>query len=291
MRMRRGPPPPGGPRRRGPPPMRNNIADEDDEEDDYFDPNSASTPMIDPDNFDMMSVTSRKNRGNARPNQQGGGRPHFDNMEGVAAASARGGRGGWRPGFNRNRSSQVMDSSIPNLHDNILDDPLMSCSSNRYGAVDRGQMQAGSRANSLTASHFNDFAAAGGMNGGMNGGYPRRVSQSPGHPYSPSIRGGNGRPLPPNGFGGPGGPGRPSPPNDMRQPVPRYPPGHGTSVAPQQVEQRVGVSSLQPPKPRTVRSLTGSASASAESGESTPHDSEPSAHSSQSSLGPQHPRP
>jgi len=282
MRMRRGPPPPGGQRRRGPPPMRNGPIDDDDEEDDYFDPNSAATPMIDPDNFDMMSVTSRKNRGKARPSQQQGGRPQFDGMEGAAAASARNSRG-WRPGFNRNRSSQVMDSSIPNLHDNILDDPLMSCSSNRYGNVDRGQMHAGSRANSLTAAHMNDYAPG----GGMNGGYPRRVSQSPGNPYSPSIRGGNGRPSPPNGFGGFGGPGRPSPPDGMRQPMPRYPPGHGTPIAPQQVEQRVGVSTLQPPKPRIVRSLTGSASASAESGDSTPHDSEPSAHSSQSSLGAQ----
>lgn len=245
--------------------------------------------MIDPENFDMMSVTSRKNRGKVRPNQQGGGRPHFDGMEGAAVPPARGGRGGWRPGFSRNRASQVMDSSMPNLHDNILDDPLMSCSSNRYGNVDRGQMQAGSRANSLTTSHLNDFAAGGGMNG-MNGGYPRRASQAPGNPYSPSIRGGNGRPSPPNGFGGPGGHGRPSPPDGMRQSSSRFPPGPGASAAPQQLEQRVGVSTLQPPKPSTVRSLTGSASASAESGDSTPHDSGPSAHSSQSSLGPQGPR-
>ncbi|KAJ1335981.1 2-dehydropantoate 2-reductase [Microdochium nivale] len=240
MRMRRGPPPPpGGPRRRGPPPMRNNMIDDDDEEDDYFDPNSSVTPMIDPENFDMMSVTSRKNRGKVRPNQQGGGRPHFDGMEGAAVPPARGGRGGWRPGFSRNRASQVMDSSMPNLHDNILDDPLMSCSSNRYGNVDRGQMQAGSRANSLTTSHLNDFAAGGGMNG-MNGGYPRRASQAPGNPYSPSIRGGNGRPSPPNGFGGPGGHGRPSPPDGMRQSSSRFPPGPGASAAPQQLEQRVG---------------------------------------------------
>lgn len=284
LRMRRG----GGPapRRRGGggggAPMRNGGGghfDDDDEEDDFFDPNSApSAPMIDPDNFDMMSVTSRKNRSKPPPS-------HSDlrsNPEGPGPMMPpRGNR--WRPGFGRNRSSQIMTSTVPGLHDNILDDPLMGYSSNRYGDVDRGQMHQGSRANSLTASHLHELQGP-----GMSGPYPRRASQSPGNPYSPSIRG-NGRPSPPNGVGGPGPNGRPSPPDGMRQPIPRYPPGHGNSVAPQQVEQRVGVSTLQPPKPKTVRSLTGSASASAESGESSHVDSDPSAHSSQSSLGPRPP--
>lgn len=234
MRMRRGPPgPPGppGPRRRGPPARTGPMFDEEDEEDDYFDPNAGPiTPMIDPDNFDMMSVTSRKNRSKhppthsemrAFPEGPGGGMPH------------RGGR--WRPSFGRNRSSQI-STSVPGLHDNILDDPLMNCSSNRYGNVDRGQMHAGSRTNSLTASHLHELNNG----GGMSGPFPRRASHSPGNPYSPSIRGGNGRPSPPNGFGGPAPGGRPSPPEGMRQPVPRYPPGHGNSVAPHQVEQRVG---------------------------------------------------
>jgi hypothetical protein len=76
----------------------------------------------------------------------------------------------------------------------------------------------------------------------------------------------------------------------MRQPVPRHPPGQGNSVAPQQVEQYAGVSALHPPKgPLNERSLTGSASASAGSGDSANIDSEPSAHSSQSSLGPRPP--
>lgn len=282
MRMRRGGPGPG-PRRRGPPPVRNGggggYYDDDDEEDDFFDPNPGPpAPMIDPDNFDMMSVTSRKNRskppqnhGEIRSGLDGGGPP------------SRGSR--WRPGFGRNRSSQVMASAVPGLHDSILDDPLMGYSSNRYGDVDRGLIHQGSRANSLTASHLHEL-----NNGpGMSGPYPRRASQSPGNPYSPSIRGVNGRPSPPNGMGGPGPNGRPSPPDGMRQPVPRYPPGHGNSVAPQQVEQRVGVSSLQPPKSKTVRSLTGSASASAGSGDSSNVESEPSAHSSQSSLGPRPP--
>ncbi|RYP50657.1 hypothetical protein DL768_003876 [Monosporascus sp. mg162] len=274
MRMRR---PGPAPRRRGPPARIGGYYDEEDEEDDYFDANAGPVaPTIDPDNFDMMSVTSRKTRSKAPPS-------HSDirsNPEGAAPRSSR-----WRPGFGRNRSSQIMAAAVPGLHDNILDDPLLGYSSNRYGDVDRGQIHQGSRANSLTASHLHELS-----NGpGMSGPYPRRASQSPGTPYTPSIRGGNGRPSPPNGMGGLGPNGRPSPPDGMRQPVPRYPPGHGNSVAPQQVEQRVGVSTLQPPKPKPMRSLTGSASASAGSGDSTHLDSEPSAHSSQSSLGPRPP--
>ncbi|KAI0124751.1 ketopantoate reductase PanE/ApbA-domain-containing protein [Xylariales sp. AK1849] len=282
MRMRRNGPPngppigPPGPRRRPPPPRAGGaVYDDEDEEDDYFDPNALITPSVDPDRVDMMSMTSRKNRKAPSQSQlrndpeMGGGMP------------ARNSRFG-RPSFGRNRSSQILNS-VPGLHENIMDDPLMSCSSNRYGNVDRGQMHnAGSRANSLTAQHLDQLNGP----GGMGGPYPRRASQSPGNPYSPSIRGGNGRPSPPNGMGGPGPNGRPSPPSGMRQPVPRYPPGHGNSVAPQQVEQRVGVSTLQPPRVKNVRSLTGSASASAGSGDSAHPDSEPSAHSSQSSLGP-----
>jgi hypothetical protein len=100
--------------------------------------------------------------------------------------------------------------------------------------------------------------------------------------------GGPRRPSPPNGGympnGMPNGNG-PSPSSGMRQPIPRYPPGQGNQVAPYQVEQHAGVSNLYPSKgPQNVRSLTGSASASAGSG-SSGLDSENSAHSSQSSFG------
>ncbi|ETS78495.1 hypothetical protein PFICI_10557 [Pestalotiopsis fici W106-1] len=283
MRMRRNGPP--GPRRRPPPRTAGGVYDDDDDEEgDYFDPDALVTPSVDPDKVDMMSMTSRKNRIKAPSQSQIRNDPEMGAASG--APPARNSRWG-RPSFgSRNRSSQIMNNSVPNLHSNIMDDPLLGYSSNRYGNVDRGQMHhaASSRANSLTAQHLDQLNGP----GGMGGPYPRRASQSPGNPYSPSIRGGNGRPSPPNGFAGPGGPqGRPSPPNGMRQPVPRYPPGQGNSVAPQQVEQRVGVSSLQPPRAKNVRSLTGSASASAGSGDSTNTESEPSAHSSQSSLGPQ----
>ena len=295
MRLKRatggaGPPGPG-PRRGPPPPMRQNSGamwdDDDDDDGDYFDPASAPVqPMIDPDNFDMMSVTSKKNRKAPSSAAQFRKNPEHD------TAPPRNSR--FRPNFGRNRSSQVM-TAVPGLHENILDDPLLGFTSNRYGTVDRGAMHAGSRANSLTAARLDELQYNHGPPVSMNGNGARRASQSPGNPYTPSIRGGNGRPSPPNGYAGlpvnGHGPmnGRPSPPNGMQQPIPRYPPGHGNAVAPQQVEQHAGVSALQPPKVKNVRSLTGSASASAGSGDSTHLDSEPSAHSSQSSLGPRPP--
>lgn len=277
LRMRGGPRGPMGPApgsRRGPPPrqMAGGVYDDDDDDDDFFDPTSGPPPpMIDPDNFDMMSVTSRKNRHHQQKPSASQFRknPEFD-----AVPSSRGGR--FRPSFGgRNRSSQLMSQGHANLGSNLLDDPMMSFTDNRYGHVDRSTMQAESRANSMTSQ------AAGWANGPPNGAFQRRASQSPG--YAPSMRGGNGRPSPPNGYG-PGN-GRPSPPNGVRQPVPQYPPGHGNAVAPHQVEQHAGVSNLHPPsKGKNVPSLTGSASASAGSGESTNLDT-PSAHSSQSSLG------
>ncbi|KAL6361471.1 hypothetical protein LRP88_04939 [Fusarium phalaenopsidis] len=289
MRMRRGPPgppgPPGGPGgpgpRRGPHPMRNSkqvFDDDDDDDDDYFDPTAnPAPPLIDPDNFDMMSVTSRKNR-KAPEQNPAQFRRNPDNLP----PPTRGGR--FRPSFGRNRTSQVGHTHAPMTTENILEDPLLSCSSNRYGAVDRGAMSAGSRANSLTAARLDDLQYGPGPGGppGMNGAYPRRASQSPGNPYSPSMRGGSRRGSPPNGYG-PGMNGRPSPPDGVRQPVPRHPPGQGNAVAPQQVEQHIGVSALPQTKPRNVRSLTGSASASAGSGESG------SANSSQGSLPPRPP--
>ncbi|KAJ4381177.1 hypothetical protein N0V86_003525 [Didymella sp. IMI 355093] len=289
LNMRRGPPMGHG--RRPPPPQSINGFDDDDDEDDFFDPMAGGRqpgPMIDPDNFDMMSVTSRRNRkvpsaGQIRNNPEGMGM-------GYMGPQGRSRNPFSRPGA-KNRTSATMLSTLPNLRENILNDPLMGYSSNRYADVDRGAMGAQSRTNSLTASRLDEM-----QGGGNYGGYPpmsRRASQSPGNPLSPGPRP-MGRPSPPNGYAPNGMPpngmppngmngmpragpnGRPSPPG-MRQPVP---------LAPQQMEQHAGVSTLYPPKTRpNVRSLTGSASASAGSNSTE----ENSAHSSQSSLGPRPP--
>ena len=268
--------------------------DDDDDGEDFFDPmGGPGMNGMDADNIDMMSVTSRRTRtapsaGQLRANPEMGGPP-------------RNGRGPWkRPPPNKNRTSATLMNELPGLRDELMNNPLMGYSSDRYGNVDRHNMGQESRTNSLTAERLSELQqgpGGPGPNGFGPGGYPgpmsRRGSQSPGQPLGPGpgMRP-NMRPSPPNGYPNGYGNGRPSPPG-MRQPVPRHPPGHGNAVAPQQLEQQNGVSNLYPPKSGPqVRSLTGSASASAGSGDSNrsaPLDSEPSAHSSSSSLGPRPP--
>ena len=296
----------GGGRRRGPPPRRGGY-DEDDDEDgeDYFDPMSGPPmPQEQIDNLDMMSVTSRRTR-KAPSASQLRANPEMGGMGGPGPRGG-GGRMGFRPRPPmKNRTSATIMSQMPGLHEELMNNPLMGYSSDRYANVDRHNMGVESRSNSLTAERLSELQQGppgGGFGGPSPGSFPpvsRRGSHSPGNPLSPGQRPPF-RPSPPNGYGGPppgmGGPnGRPSPPNmGMRAPVPRHPPGHGNSVAPQQIEQQTGVSNLYPPKANggQVRSLTGSASASAGSGDSNrsaPLDSEPSAHSSSSSLGPRRP--
>ncbi|SMR51693.1 unnamed protein product [Zymoseptoria tritici ST99CH_3D1] len=284
--MRRG----GGPRQSmAPQSVRGGYDDDDDMDgEEFFDPMAAgNVPGAVADNIDMMSVTSRRTRkapsaSQLRTNPEMGGPPGQNVRHGRNPLPMR------RPG-NKHRASTALMNDMPALREELMNNPLMGYSSDRYGNVDRMNMGHESRANSLTAERLNEL-------GGPPNGFPphmaRRGSQSPGNPLGP----GTGRPAgPPNGYGAPGRPnGRPSPPA-MRQPVPRHPPGHGNAVAPQHIEQQTGVSTLYPPKsgpPNQVRSLTGSASASAGSGDSNrsaPIDSEPSAHSSSSSLGPRPP--
>ena len=292
--IRRGP-------RRPTPSHRGGFDDDDDDDDDFVDPTAVRgppVPRIDPDNFDMMSVTSRRNRKAPSLSQIRKDPETGAPMRGGARQSH---TYGSRPGPSRNRTSAQLMADVPGMHDSLMDNPMMGYSSNRYGTVDRKTMGDDSRANSLTAARLNEFQGPGGQPG-MNGAYPtpnmsRRTSQSPGNPFNPAQRAMRRQSPPEDGYTGPGGMqanNGPSPPGMMRQPVPRYPPGQGNAVAPQQVEQHAGVSNLYPPQgamQKNVRSLTGSASASAASGDSgasTQVDSENSAHSSQSSLGPRH---
>ena len=265
-----------------------------DDGEDFFDPMGGPTMGgVDADNIDMMSVTSRRTRkapsaGQLRANPE------------MGMGGPRSNRGPWKraPPPPKNRTSATLMGELPNLRDELMNNPLMGYNSDRYANVDRHNMGQESRTNSLTAERLSELQhgpggpGPNGFGGPIPGPMSRRGSQSPGNPLGPPPRP-NLRPSPPNGYGN--GNGRPSPPA-MRQPMPRYPPGHGNAVAPQQIEQQSnGVSKLYPPKASTapqVRSLTGSASASAGSGESNrsaPLDSEPSAHSSSSSLGPRPP--
>lgn len=284
MAMRRG----GGGRRNSH--ARRRDFDEDDDDEDYVDPmdNRGPPAQIDPDNFDMMSVTSRRTR--KAPSQAQLRKNAFEGGSGMRSN----GGGFSRPHMGRNRqSARLVNDVMSGLHDNLMDNPMMSYSSDRYGAVDRKQLHEESRANSLTAGRVQELTHGGGP-------YPvppnRRTSQSPGNPFGPMGRGMR-RPSPPNEGhlqpnGMPNGTGRPSPPVGMRAPVPRHPPEHGNAVHPQQVEQQVGVSKPFPPLKGPSKSLTGSASASAGSGDSgsaNVDSSEPSAHSSQSSFAPRQP--
>lgn len=265
---------------RRPAPNRHQDFDDDDDEDDYFDPMQSTgppAPSIDPENLDMMSVTSRRTKRTNSHNQLR--KDVFANGNGMRPGSY------GRPNFGRHRTSTQILSDMPVLGANILDNPMMGFSSNRYGSVDRKEMADESRANSLTASRLQEI----GVNGGPYPGPPsRRTSRSPGNPFGPTGRMPN-RPSPPNDPYMQPGPhnGRPSPPGGMPAPVPRYPPGQGNMIHPPQVEQ-AGVSKPFPPPKPPVKSLTGSASASAGSGDSGSAniESEPSAHSSTSSFAP-----
>lgn len=281
MRSRGGP----GPRRASHNKHQAYMDDDDDDDDDYFDPNDSrgvAAPPID-DNFDMMSVTSRRtNRKTTSQSQLRRGM-----FEG--GPQMRPGAQG-RPQNNRHRTSANIMADMPVLGANILDNPMLGFSSNRYGNVDRKEMADESRANSLTASRLQEMGGP-----GMGGPYPapsRRTSRSPGNPLSPMGPGHlgpmgrvQGRPSPPHdGYApGPRNNGRPSPPNGMQAPVPRYPPGN---MMHQHAVEQAGVSKPFPPKP--TKSLTGSASASAGSGDSgsANTESDPSAHSSTSSFMP-----
>ncbi|EZF09882.1 hypothetical protein H112_08757 [Trichophyton rubrum D6] len=266
------------------PSIRGGFDDDDEDGYDLPDHRSPAIPQIDPDNFDMMSVTSRRNRKTpTTPAKEFRKNPEMNSSRPPSVFSRHFGAG-------RHRASARIMEEIPGMHDSLLDNPMMSYSSNRYGNVDRREMHNESRANSLTASRMGEMG---------HGTFPpsRRTSQSPGNPSLPNGRmgrpgtGPEGGQMPlPNGMGHSG---RPSPPGMMKAPVPRHPPGQGNAIMPHQVEQHVGVSNHPyPPKgPSNVRSLTGSASASAESGDSgaSAHiDSENSAYSSQSSLDPVH---
>ncbi|RAK96913.1 uncharacterized protein BO80DRAFT_215046 [Aspergillus ibericus CBS 121593] len=280
MHMRRGP--------RRPPPSKAAAFDEEDE-DDFFDPmDNSLVPTIDPDNVDMLSITSRRTK-KVPSASQIRKNPELLSNTGGGGGGGRSGTFSRYFGGNRKRASDRIMQEIPGLHDSLLDNPMMAYSSNRYGSVDRNHMAAGSRTNSMTTSRMGDYPPHP---------YPqsRRNSHSPAAPYGgpPGPRMGRPATAQDQNFGPPHGPpngGHPSPPGQMRAPVPRHPPGHGNAVGPQQVEQQIGVSKPYPAKGTPKhRSLTGSASASAESGDSGASanlDSENSAHSSQISLGAQ----
>ncbi|EPS40540.1 hypothetical protein H072_5627 [Dactylellina haptotyla CBS 200.50] len=161
-------------RRKGPRPNNHEYDEDEEDDDEYFSQHQGpSAPHMHPDNIDMMSVTSRRNRrlpsGNGLRGNFGNGQPHRISF------SAK--------GRNKDRASAALIGDFPTPHSSIADDPLLNYSSNRYPTLQS------SRANSLTTPRFDDYAG-----GGTNSAYPsmpsRRASATPpyagGHP--PMVR-------------------------------------------------------------------------------------------------------
>jgi len=203
--------------------------DDDEDEEVYIDAQPPPAPPIDVDNFDMMSVTSRRNRRLPSTGNMRNPGPEIP----MQPQPSRGRHSMFsRPGAGpRSRTSTRMMNDVPGLHDALTDNALMGYSSNRYGAVDRKMMTDTSRANSMTSGMGDAYSPV------ANGAYPpmpmpngRRMSASPGdmRPNGYAPRPGNSPDQ--RGYRGPPD-GQP-----LRQPVPKYPPGQGF---PQQVEQHV----------------------------------------------------
>ncbi|KAL7272343.1 hypothetical protein RUND412_004852 [Rhizina undulata] len=277
LSMRQG----GAPMKHGRRKSRGKSVYDDDEDDDdvYYDP-GPPMPRIDPDSFDMMSMTSRRTRrlpssGNLR-----------SGSEAEVPLQPTRTRQSMRAMTSKSRTSARLVSEFPMAHDSITDNSLMGYSSNRYGNVDRKILSDSSRANSLTAQKLEDIHDNHGPGRGQGGPYHPQTSH---HPRRPSLSPGDMRP---NGHGprqgypqGRGFAGAPNGQQPIRQPVPKYPNGQGL---PHQVEQQIsdGVSQAHPLKgspSNRDRSTTGSASASNDSNSGISA-GETSAYSSSSSL-------
>ena len=142
----RPPPPPGFRSPQG----RRDFDDDDEDGEDYFDPSAYRGPPVDPDNVDMMSITSRRTRK----------QPSISNMRGGAETNGQGRRSNPLArisGKNRAPSRGGGMQDIGGAHESIMNNPLLAYSSNPYGTVDRSQLRGESRTNSLTASRLNEM--------------------------------------------------------------------------------------------------------------------------------------
>ncbi|KAI6249352.1 Meiotically up-regulated protein [Erysiphe necator] len=275
---------PRGSRRVQKPPSIKNVGFDEDDDDDYIDPTDGpvSLPLIDPDNFDMMSLTTRRHR-KAIPNE----REIRKNpgMGDIIPSIRRSNGFGLRHGFSRNRSSaRIISPSPGNLHLNLMDDQLIGYSSNRYGNVDRAQMGLESRSNSLTATRLDELQNNGLMPGVFTN--QRRKSNSPGNANSPvQSKAGSRKPSPPHGQPGAHSGGKPSPSGAPRQQFPRNPLVQAKSPSPHQIDQYSGVSAIPSNGPTNYQNLTGNANDSTGSIENFNHDSESTVNNNQCNLG------
>lgn len=259
--------------------------DEDDgDDDDYISTDMRPMPQVDPDSIDMLSVTSRRNRKGPAPEKRQLRRDPEAYANRPPSSFSK-----YFSGNRRKQASERIVEQMPTLHDTLWENPMMTYASNRYGNVDRSELQE-SRANSMTSNYMPPSMSR------------RPSSHSPGAPVTPRGMAPPSRPQLTqqdlyNGAPGPSPMPRPSPnmsrvasANGQNGSAYNLP---GTAVEqPQQMNgmpAQAGVSSNFPNKPYpNVRSLTGSASASAGSGDSGSGNldfNENSATSSQISLG------
>ncbi|KAI5816632.1 2-dehydropantoate 2-reductase-like protein [Pyronema omphalodes] len=256
------------------------VYGDDDDDDDFYVDAPPPMPPVDVDNFDMMSVTSRRNRRLPSASSVNVRSPGAE----IPLQPTRTGRHSMFGRNQRSRTSARLMNDVPGLHDPITDNAMMGYSSNRYGTVDRKVMMESSRANSMTSNRGGDIRSDPSFGGGAyppmpgsgngNGGsgayppMPRRMSTSQGDPrngYNATPRNVNGHSPPHNGHG---------------QPMPKH-------AYPHQVDHHIGDGVRQPsimkgPTGNQVRSTTGSASASL-SNDSGSAGGELSAYSSSSS--------
>ncbi|KAK9471474.1 ketopantoate reductase PanE/ApbA-domain-containing protein [Dipodascopsis tothii] len=176
------PPRPGygrAPSGRGPParPPLPAGADADADADDYFVPASAG-PV--PENFDMLSMTTRRNRRTGSFARKAG---EPDPTPGAFSLGR----------FRRNsrKSSGTASPEALGFYESFIDSPIMAYTSDRYGDVDTKVLTNHSRTSSMTSTA---------SRGGFPGGPPaRRFRSGPSPPGS----------VPPDGYAYP--PSRPSP--------------------------------------------------------------------------------
>ncbi|KAK6511957.1 hypothetical protein TWF481_000857 [Arthrobotrys musiformis] len=164
-----------GNRRKGSRANNPDYDDDDDDDDEYFGQQQqpGGSSYIHPDNIDMMSVTSRRNRrlpsGNSLRGNLGGGQPHRASYHGTGSLAKNRGKD------RSNGPSATLIGDFPTPHSSIADDPLLNYASNRYPTLQS------SRANSLTTPRFDDYATIGSSIPNHNS-PSRRASATP--PYT-----------------------------------------------------------------------------------------------------------
>ncbi|KAG5440235.1 hypothetical protein PCANB_001805 [Pneumocystis canis] len=130
---------------------------DDDDDDDLEFPISSSAPpnapLINSDNFDMISMTFRRHRKNASKIPTSSIRNNFHNRPDMHTDYAT--WGGRQRSYSRSQPYNIADFSLLDTCDYMQNNLMLGYSSNRYGTVDSKTL-VNSRANSLTTAGSNE---------------------------------------------------------------------------------------------------------------------------------------